>query len=393
MRRWMNLAWRIGLFLAALIAVTVAVVMVRRSVSSSSLSACSLGPVGSPEDVALETYIQIHADELEQPAGADDTPVLFVIEPGETAAEVAQRLEEAGLVSDGELFRRYLQYRGWDAGIEAGTFTLRQTMTIPEIALALQTSQRVEQTITIREGLRLEEVAAAVAAQTDITEAEFLALTTAGWRDTDLAFYDILSSLPPTSTLEGFLFPDTYRLPEEATAYDLVARMLATFDERVTREMRLEAANRGFTLHEVVTLASIVEREAVLDEERPIIASVYLNRLEGGWPLGADPTVQYGLGYDEETGQWWRTLYFDTLGINSLAEIDNPYNTYRYAGLPPGPICSPGLASIQAVIYPADTNYFYFMANCHTSDGSHLFAATEEEHNANYTSCGGGETP
>jgi UPF0755 protein len=173
------------------------------------------------------------------------------------------------------------------------------------------------------------------------------------------------------------------------TAYDVVARMLATFDARVTEEMRLSAANQGLTVHQLVTLASLVEREAVIPEERPIIASVFLNRLRNGWLLNADPTVQYALGYDERTGTWWRRLYFDELGVNSLADIDHPYNTYRYPGLPPGPICSPGLASIQASAFPAQTDYFYFIADCHKNDGSHLFARTEEEHNANYASCGG----
>jgi len=351
----------------------------------------SLCSVGSPKEVALETYIQAHAEELQQPAGTDDTPVTFVVRPGETAADVAKRLEEAGLVSDAELFRRYLQYEGLDAGLEAGTYTLRQTMTIPEIAQALQSGQRPEQLVTVREGLRIEEVAAEVAAQTGIPESEFLELVTTGWRATDLANYGFLASLPPTATLEGFLFPETYRLPEDATAYDVVDRMLSTFDERVTPEIRQAGADRGMTLYEMVTLASIVEREAVIPEERPIIASVFLNRLDAGWPLGADPTVQYGLGYDETTGTWWRTLYFDQLGVESLAEIDHPYNTYRYPGLPPGPICSPGLASIEAVAFPADTDYFYFIVNCQTNDGSHLFAATEEEHYANFALCGGGQ--
>ena len=383
---------RIGVFVLAMVAVGAIVVSVTRAARDTGglgLSACSLGPLGSAEDVALETYIQVHADELEQPAGSDDTPVDFVVAPGETAIDVAARLEEAGLVSDAELFRRYLQYEGLDAGLEAGTFTLRQTMTIPEIAEALQSSQVAEQTLTVREGLRLEEIAVEVENQLSIPAAEFQTLVTTGWRETDLANYDILASLPPSSTLEGFLYPDTYRLPLEATAYDVVNRMLTTFSERVTSETRLAAANQGMTIYDMVTLASIVEREAVLAEERPIIASVYLNRLANSWLLGADPTVQYGLGYDESSGQWWRTLYFDLLGVDNLSEIDHPYNTYRYPGLPPGPICSPGLSSIQAVAYPADTNYFYFIANCHANDGSHLFAVTEEEHYNNYASCGG----
>lgn len=391
-KRRTNPIGRIAAFLLALSAVVVIVgggVVALRRTGGLGLSFCNISGLGSPKEVALETYIQMHAEELQKPAGTDDTPITFIVQPGETAAQVAQRLYEAGLISDPELFRRYLQYTGMDAGLEAGTYTLRKTMTIPEIAEALQTGLRPERVVTIREGLRLEEVASAVAAQTGVSEGEFLQLVTTGWRETSLKQYGFLADLPPTATLEGFLFPETYRLPEELTAYDVVARMLSTFDARVTEEMRLAAANQGLNIYQMVTLASIVEREAVIPEERPIIAGIFLNRLNAGWLLNADPTVQYALGYDEKTGAWWRRLYFDELGVTSLADIDNPYNTYRYPGLPPGPICSPGLASIQAVAFPADTEYFYFIADCHKQDGSHLFARTEEEHYANYTSCGG----
>ncbi|MCS7282165.1 MAG: endolytic transglycosylase MltG [Anaerolineae bacterium] len=382
---------RVGVFLIALVSAGAMVgVVLRAGGGAGGIGLCSLSAPPAPKDVALETYIQLHADELRQPAGTDDTPVTFVVQPGETAAQVAQRLQAMGLIRDAELFRRYLQYKGMDAGIEAGTYTLRRTMTIPEIAEALQTGHRPERVLTVREGLRLEEVAAVVAAQTGIPEEEFRDFATTGWRASDLPVkYGFLNTLPPKATLEGFLFPETYRLPEKVTPYDVVARMLATFDARVTEEMRLAGANQGLTLYQMVTLASIVEREAVIPEERPIIASVFLNRLREGWLLGADPTVQYALGYDEKTGSWWRRLYFDELGITSLADIDHPYNTYRYPGLPPGPICSPGLASIQAVAFPAQTEYFYFIADCHKRDGSHLFARTEAEHNANYASCGG----
>ncbi|MBN1178319.1 MAG: endolytic transglycosylase MltG [Anaerolineae bacterium] len=349
--------------------------------SFGGVTACS---GDSPESLVLESYIELHREDLGRPAGDDDTPVTFVVEPGETAGQIAERLVEAGLVSDAELFRRYLQYEGLDAGLEAGTFTLRQTMTIPEIAQALQSGLRPERVVTVREGLRLEEIAADVAAQTGIPEAEFLELVTTGWRGTELAQYGFLIGLPPDATLEGFLFPDTYRLPEEATAYDVLARMLSTFDERVSSDMRLAAANRGWSVYELVTLASIVEREAVLAAERPIIAGVYLNRIVDGWLLNADPTVQYALGYQADAGSWWkRPLYLVDL------EIDSPYNTYIYTGLPPSPICSPGQSSLQAAAAPADTEYYFFLANCHANDGSHLFAATEEEHYANYASCGG----
>jgi UPF0755 protein len=335
--------------------------------------------LSSPNDLMIGLYLDARAAELEQQAGSDDTPIAFVVDPGETAVEIADRLRTAGLVSDAELFRRYVQYHGLDAGIEVGEFTLRQTMTIPEIAQTLQKGQRPEQVVTVQEGLRLEQVAAVVAEQTGISAAEFLALATGGWRDAGLAF-DFLADLPPGATLEGFLFPDTYRLPEDATAGDLLGRMLKTFEERVSPEMRAAAANRGLTVHQLVTLASIVEREAVLDDERPLIAGVYANRLESGWFLGACPTVQYSLGAPAE---WWPQLTLEN------TEMDSPYNTYRNLGLPPGPICSAGLASLQAAAFPADTDYFFFLADCTKKDGSHMFAVTEGEHLANYGICGG----
>ncbi len=348
-----------------------------------SISLCGLS---SPDDLLIGAYLEANAAELEQPAGNDDTPVVFVVEPGETAVEIAERLREEGLISDAELFRRYVQYHGLDAGIEVGEFTLRQTMTIPEIAQALQRGQRPEQVVTVQEGLRLEQVAVVVAAQTNIPQEEFLELVTTGWRNFSFSSseggfsFDFLADLPATATLEGFLLPETYRLPEDATAADLLIRMLETFDARVTPEMRTAAANRGLSLYELVTLASIVEREAVLSEERPLIAGVYYNRLDAGWFLGACPTVQYALGTSDD---WWPQFTLEA------TEVESPYNTYRNLGLPPGPICSPGLASIQASAYPADTDYFFFLVDCTKNDGSHLFAVTQEEHNGNYQMCGG----
>jgi UPF0755 protein len=346
---------------------------------AAGLLSVTLCELSSPDDVVLGTYLEARADELRQPAGDDGTPVTFVVQPGETAGNIADRLAREGLISDAELFKRYVQHRGLDAGIEAGEFTLRQTMTIPEIAQALQEARRPEQIVVLREGLRLEQVAAEVAQQTTIAEDAFLQLATSGWRDQGYSFR-FLSTLPADASLEGFLFPDTYRLPENPGAGDLVERMLSTFDERVTRQIEAAGGRRGMSLYQVVTLASIVEREAVVDQERPIIAGVYDNRLEFGWTLDACPTVQYALG---APGNWWPRFTLEATTASS------PYNTYQNGGLPPGPICSPGLASIKAAARPADTDYFFFLADCTKNDGSHLFAVTEEEHYANYARCGG----
>ena len=347
-----------------------------------SAGAVTIGLCGlsSPDRWAIGLYLDAKATELGQPAGSDNTPVTFVIEPGEAVADVAARLEESGLASDAELFRRYVQHHGLDAGIEAGEFTLRQTMTIPEIGQILQQGQRPEQVVTVLEGLRLEQIAGAVAAQTSINEQDFLTLVTTGWRELGLdPAFDFLTDVPPTSTLEGFLFPETYRLPEDATAVDLLRRMLGTFATRVPPDMRAAAASRGLNTYELISLASIVEREAVLDEERPVIAGVFYNRLDTGWLLESCPTVQYGLGTQDD---WWPSLTLDQL------EIESPSNTYQNPGLPPGPICSPGLASIQATAYPAETEYYFFLADCTKGDSSHLFSVTAEEHMANFEMCG-----
>jgi UPF0755 protein len=370
-------------FAVALVALGAAVISVRAFLNNAapdddfSLSMCGLS--APADELVIGAYLDANAEQLAQPAGTDDSPVTFVVESGETAVDISARLEEAGLVSDAQLFRRYVQYHGLDAQIEVGEFTLRQTMTIPDIAEALQMGLRPEQTLMVQEGLRLEQVAAVAAAQTGISELDFLTLATTGWRDAGFA-YSFLAELPPDATLEGFLLPETYRLAEEATAIDVLARMLETFDARVTPDMRAAAAERGLSLYQLVTLASIVEREAVLADERPLIAGVYHNRVANGWFLNADPTIQYAMN---RTDDWWPVLTLADL------EFESPYNTYRNVGLPPGPICNPGLETIQATAYPADTEYFFFLADCTKNDGSHLFAVTSEEHNNNYVICGG----
>jgi UPF0755 protein len=346
------------------------------------LAAASLACGESAADeAAIAVYLQTKGTELAQPAGSSDDPVAFVVEPGESVAAIADRLQREGLISDAELFRRYAQFHELDSGIEAGHFTLRRTMTIPDVAEALQHAARPEQSVTVREGIRLEEIAQTVAAQTTIAEQDFLAVAGSGWRSLDLAAqFPFLAALPEGASLEGFLFPETYRLPQEASAIDLIARMLRTFDERVTSDMRQSAQERGMTVFDMVTLAAVVEREAVVPAERPLIAGVYLNRLDAGWVLAADPTIQYSLG---TAANWWPDLLLEDL------ERDLPYNTYRIAGLPPGPICSPGLDSIAAVAFPTETSYYFFLADCTAGDGSHLFSETYEQHVEKYAQCGG----
>jgi len=332
----------------------------------------------------LSLYLSMHQAELNRPAGDDPTPVSFVVQPGETAAQVAMRLEEEGLVVNGEVFRRFMAYQGLDRSLEAGTFMLRATMTMHDIAQALQHGGANTVTVTIPEGWRAEQVAWLLEQQGLMRSDDFMALVRSGRYD-----YPWLASRPAGASLEGFLFPDTYQLPQEVSPTLVIELMLSNFDLRAAPEIesRLagktifdlnQGAYRPLTVYDVVTLASIVEREAVVPEERPLIASVYLNRLnpayveETALRLSADPTVQYAKGFDPATGNWWNPML-----PGEGQTLDSPYNTFKVQGLPPGPICSPGLASILAVLDPADTTYLYFHA---IGDGSHLFASTLEEH-------------
>lgn len=328
------------------------------------------------QDAVIAAYLSANADALNQPAGSDPTPIEFTITPGESLNAIANRLVQLGLIADPELFRRYLQYNRLDQGIEAGNFTLNLTMNIPQIAEALQQGRREELTVTVPEGKRLEEVAQIVASQvTQIDATEFLALA----RDASLwkAEFSFLSDVPDGGSLEGFLFPDTYRLPLETNARDLIERMLRNFDAKVSPQMRADAQAAGRSLWDVTRLASIVEREAVVAEERPLIAGVYLNRLRQNMALDADPTIQYALGESREPGNWWPNLT-----LEDYQGVVATYNTYLNPGLPPGPIANAGLSSIQAVIYPQASDFFFFRASC-SQDGTHRFARTLEEQAAN----------
>ena len=329
------------------------------------------------EDYVIELYLRIQEPALLRPAGSSSTRVRFRVAPGETASQIADRLQQAGLISDANLFRLYVRREGISQNLEAGEFELSPNMNIPAIVAALQEARIQDVMVTIPEGLRAEEVSE-ILQQFDITDGDaFLAIVRSG----DLASigldgYPILADRPPGASLEGYLFPDTYRFPLRAEPREVLRLFLDNFDLKFTPELRQEATSRGLSIYQVLTLASIVEREAVRADERPLIASVYLNRLAQGMLLNADPTVQYAMGFQPDTGRWWKT----PVTLEEYNSVISPYNTYLNPGLPPGPICSPGLSAIEAVIRPAQTDYLYFVA---TGDGGHVFASTAEEHQAN----------
>jgi UPF0755 protein len=319
----------------------------------------------------LSIYLLANEKALDIPAGDPAVSIELEVQEGEPASAAVDRLFEAGVIQSATLLRNYLRYYGMDVSIEIGRYTVHGGMTIRELAKALQSANLTPDFFTIPEGWRVEEIADAL--PTDVLNFESTDfLNAVHVRPLGYSFtYD----LPDPPSLEGFLFPDTYHLASDFTSVELVLVMLDNFERQVGSDLQAAFDHRGLNIYEAVTLASIIEREAVLVEEQPIIASVFLNRLALGMMLETDPTVQYAVGKQE--GGWWKVdLTLDDLKIDSL------YNTYLYAGLPPGPIANPGLSALRAVAFPDETPYLYFRALCDGS-GRHAFAVTFEEHQQN----------
>jgi UPF0755 protein len=311
------------------------------------------------------------------PAEASSTTVPFTVERGSSAGEIGRRLEELGIIRSGRQFELLARLMGVQGLLSAGDYLLPERASAVTILHLLTVREAVPVLrVTFPEGLRIEEMAV-IAEQAGFgPRDEFLAAVQRAQLPPGLAEY-----LPEGAGLQGYLFPDTYILPVGATMDDLVAYMIRTLDERFTPELRAAAAAHGLNPHQALTLASIVEREAAIPEERPLIAGVFYNRLAAGDRLGADPTVQFAVAEDpasvREFGWWKREL--------TIVDLENPspYNTRLHAGLPPGPIACPGLASIEAVARPAETDYYYFVADARKGDGSHVFAVTFAEHERN----------
>lgn len=375
-RRKSNLAAQFFLLIFGVCAVAVAGMLAFASFGRRGLDVLGAGsPDLNPAERALLTaYLAARTGDLTTPAGTDPTPVDFSVAPGETAGVVAERLATQGLIADAQLLTSYLRYLGLDNQVEAGDFILRRTMTTPEVARALTDALAREVVVRVTEGWRLEQIAEALALHPALADRSDEFVLLAGPNSPRVHAFGFLSGLAPGASLEGYLFPDTYLLRPDATASDILAKLLGNFEARLPPDYQSQVAARGLTLHQAITLASLIEREAVVSDERPLIASVIYNRLAAGQLLEIDAAVQYALG---QPGNWWPRLE----GLD-LRTIVSPYNTYALAGLPPGPIANPGLDSIQAAANPAVTNYFYYRALCDGS-GRHVFAVTYEEHLAN----------
>lgn len=325
---------------------------------------------------ALYAQLQSRSAEINSPRSDDSALVSFAVDNGETADSVAARLQQLGLIHDSELFVQLLRYNGIDTQLQSGGYQLRRNMTMRQIGEALYRGRSAQLAVTIFPGWRLEETAQNLHMNGVMDANRFYRVAKLGTH----VDHPLLADRPAGQSYEGYLFPGTYYLLDDPTPEELIALMLDNMARQLPPDALELARQQGLTFYQVLTLASIVEREAALDSERPLIASVYLNRLRRDGDsayLQADPTVQYAMGYQEDKNQWWKS----PVSLDEYAAVDSPYNTYRYAGLPPGPIASPGLASIVAVLHPAKTDYYYFVCrypNC--AKGEHIFATTYQQH-------------
>jgi UPF0755 protein len=289
--------------------------------------------------------------------GGTGRPVRVVVPQGASLRVAADSMARRGVIQAPALFRLYAKVRGGDRSIKAGTYLLRRGSSWESLLSALREGKGLVYTVTVPEGFALSQIVPLVSRVLQVPADSVIAAA----RDT--AHLHRLGI--PTPNLEGYLFPDTYIFLPGTPARTALTSMVRRFEQVWRPEWTARLDTIGMTRHEVMTLASIVEREAKLPDERPVIAGVYRNRLQSGMRLEADPTVQYAKGIHTN-----RVLFRDL-------DVESPYNTYKNTGLPPGPIASPGSASIRAALYPANVPYTFFVAY---PDGRHVFTENFAQH-------------
>ncbi len=300
---------------------------------------------------------------LGSPADSGSTQQISVSIPqGASTGQIGQILEDSGVIKSEFKFKLLSRIKGKDGSYKAGGYVLSPSQNLTEIMDILSLGQTSANRFTVPEGYTVDQTADKLAAEGIVDREEFMSELAYGDFD-----YKFMSLLPVgEKRFEGFLYPETYEVSEGATAHQVIDRMLSQFDKVMLDEYYAQATSMNMNVYDVITVASIIERETMLDSEKPMVASVIYNRLKKGIALQIDATVQYALGKHKE-----RLKYSDL-------KVDSPYNTYKHPGLPPGPICSPGVESIKAALYPAQSdNYYYVLSD--KQDGSHVFSATYNE--------------
>jgi UPF0755 protein len=295
--------------------------------------------------------------------GYEGSEQFVTIPSGAGAGEIRTRLLDARLVRDEFTLRAALRWTGSGRALKAGEYRFDREMSAVEVIDKLTAGDIYTRRITFPEGLTIAEMARLFESREFGKASDFLEASKKASLIRDLD--------PQAPDLEGYLFPDTYALPRGASADRLIAAMVDRFKATYTQELRDKARDQGLTTRQVLSLASLVEKETAKDEERPLVSAVYRNRLRIGMGMQADPTVVYAL---QKAGRYDGNIRREDLSF------DSPYNTYKYGGLPPGPIAAPGRAALEATLNPAAVDYLYFVSR---NDGSHVFATTLDQHNAN----------
>lgn len=292
-----------------------------------------------------------------QPVGGNQLRLVRVA-PGMSARQIGQKLQRLGIIRHAWTFEWVVRWKGWSNRLKPGEYELRPDMSPLRIAHTIAEGRVATSWVTIPEGYTVRQIAQILHQRGVADKEEFLRIATSEG-DT------LKASFPLPKNLEGYLFPNTYRLPRGTGARSTIQSMVSLLEREVYQKYRTEIDRSGFTFHEILTIASLIEREAKVHEDRPLISAVIRNRLKRDMRLEIDATVLYALGKHKS-----RVLYRDL-------EVDSDYNTYRRKGLPPGPIANAGEACVQAALRPAPVNYLYYVAR---PDGSHIFTHTLQEH-------------
>jgi len=276
---------------------------------------------------------------------------LFLVEKGQGFFQIAENLEKEGLIKNKYFFDFYVLIQGKTEKLQAGEYELSSSMGISEIAQKIISGDVVKEEITIIEGWNLKDI---------------------GFYFENRGMFQAEELYDERADLEGYFFPDTYQTRKGATLEEIINKAVDNFNKKLTQELRNEIERQGKTISEIVTMASLIEKEVKTKEEKEIVSGIFWKRIKEGRPLDSCATIAYILG----GGNW--TFEEMRKEIAKGKEIDSPYNTYKYLGLPVGPICNPGLESIEAAIYPKDSEYWYYLS---TPEGETIFSQTLEEHN------------
>jgi UPF0755 protein len=306
--------------------------------------------------------------EVNQPASKIGESKVFAVHNGESVKEISDNLKKNGLIKSSHAFNFYIWLNNLGSNLQAGEYELAPTLNIKNIVNILANGQVTNKEVTIQviEGWTMKDINNYLRKKRIITDNEFIRLANKSASQWNSNKYNFLKNVPADANLEGFLFPDTYRIYKDASAADIIEKMLANFGRKLTPQMRADITKSGRTIYEIVIMASIIEKEAADEEDRPIIAGILYKRFEKGMKLEVDSTINYLTGKNNP-----QASYADL-------NIDSPYNTYKYYGLPPGPICNPGLLSLKAAIYPKESPYLFYL---HRQDtGETIFSRTYNEH-------------